>query len=163
MSAGLLQIVGAAISGMAQIRAAQAQQVEYEVKARNAVIQGRVDAANYKMQGAEVLENMNRAIAASTARGAAGNLDPYASGETVDLVNTYSLRVGAGEFNVSRANAGFAMDNAYRQAEEYRMAGKTAVQYATASAVGNMFTTAGQAKSSGPIFSPSGTSGNATG
>ncbi len=117
MSAAL-QIVGAVISGIAQIRAAQAQQVQYEMQARNAQIQGRVDAANYKMQGAQVLRNMEKAMAASTARTAAGGLNPYASGESADLINTYSMNVGIGDSGLARTNAQLALDAGNRNARQ---------------------------------------------
>lgn len=158
--AAALQIVGAVISGIAQIRAAQAQQVQYEMQARNAEIQGRVDAANYKMQGAQVLRNMEKAMAASTARTAAGGLNPYASGESADLINTYSMNVGIGDSGLARTNAQLALDAGNRNAQQFRTAGRYAVQYGTLAAIGNTATGVAQGVQN---FSPSGSTGNATG
>ena len=144
-----LQIIGTIVSGIAQIRSAQADQVQYEMKARNEEIKGRIDAVNYKMQGTEILRNMEKAMAASTARTAAGGLNPYASGESADLINTYSLNVGIGDSGLARTNAMLALDASKRNASQFRTAGKYAVQYGTLAAAGNMFTGVGNAMGSG--------------
>ena len=139
------------------MRAAQAEQVQYEMKARNEEIKGRIDAVNYKMQGAEVLRNMEKAMAASTARTAAGMLNPYASGESADLINTYSLNVGIGDSGLARTNAMLALDASKRNASQFRTAGKYAVQYGTLAAVANTATGVGQAvQNSGNPFSTGG-------
>ena len=135
-----LQIIGTIVSGIAQIRSAQADQVQYEMKARNEEIKGRVDAVNYKMQGTEILRNMEKAMAASTARSAAGGLNPFASGESADLINTYSLNVGIGDSGLARTNAMLALDASKRNASQFRSAGKYAVQYGTLAAVADFGT-----------------------
>ena len=87
MSAPIFQMIGSALSGLAQIRQAQAQQVQYEIKARNEVIQARTDAVNYKKEGNERMQELLVAMSSSVARSAAGGLDPYAAMETKDLIN----------------------------------------------------------------------------
>ena len=144
-----LQIIGTIVSGIAQMRAAQAEQVQYEMKARNEEIRGRIDAVNYRMQGAEVLRNMEKAMASSTARTAAGGLNPYASGESADLINTYSLNVGVGDSGLARTNAMLALDASKRNASQFRTAGKYAVQYGTLAAIGNTMAGVGGAMDSG--------------
>ena len=156
-NAQLIGAIGSVVSGIAQVRSSQAEQVQYEMKARNEEIKGRIDAVNYKMQGAEVLRNMERAMAASTARTAAGNLNPYASGESADLINTYSLNVGIGDSGLARTNAMLALDASKRNASQFRTAGKYAVQYGTLAAVGNTMAGVGQAvQNSGNPFSTGG-------
>ena len=135
-----LPVITSAISGMAKVRSAQADQVQYEMKARNEEIKGRIDAVNYKMQGTEILRNMERAMAASTARSAAGGLNPFASGESADLINTYSLNVGIGDSGLARTNAMLALDASKRNASQFRSAGKYAVQYGTLAAVADFGT-----------------------
>ena len=135
-----LQIIGTIVSGIAQIRSSQAEGVQYEMKARNEEIKGRIDAVNYKMQGAEILRNMERTMAASTARSAAGGLNPFASGESADLINTYSLNVGIGDSGLARTNAMLALDASKRNASQFRSAGKYAVQYGTLAAVADFGT-----------------------
>ena len=156
-----LQIIGTIVSGIAQIRSAQADQVQYEMKARNEEIKGRIDAVNYKMQGSEILRNMEKAMAASTARTAAGSLNPYASGESADLINTYSLNVGIGDSGLARTNAMLALDASKRNASQFRTAGKYAVQYGTLAAVADFGTSlssfkgiGGAPTSSAPTTSP---------
>jgi len=149
MSATALQIFGSIVSGLAQVRSAQAEGVQYEMKARNEEIKGRIDAVNYKMKGTEILRNMEKAMAASTARTAAGGLNPYASGESADLINTYSLNVGIGDSGLARTNAMLALDASKRNASQFRTAGKYAVQYGTLAAVGNTSTGVGNAMASG--------------
>ena len=149
MSATALQIFGSIVSGLAQVRSAQAEGVQYEMKARNEEIKGRIDAVNYKMKGTEILRNMEKAMAASTARTAAGGLNPYASGESADLINTYSLNVGIGDSGLARTNAMLALEASKRNASQFRTAGKYAVQYGTLAAVGNMFTGTGKAMNTG--------------
>ena len=125
-----LQIIGTIVSGIAQMRAAQAEQVQYEMKARNEEIRGRT---------------------------AAGGLNPYASGESADLINTYSLNVGVGDSGLARTNAMLALDASKRNASQFRTAGKYAVQYGTLAAVANTATGVGQAvQNSGNPFSTGG-------
>ena len=135
-NAQIIGAIGSVVSGVAQVRSSQAEQVQYEMKARNEEIKGRIDAVNYKMQGAEILKNMERAMAASTARTAAGGLNPYASGESADLINTYSMKTGIGDSGMARTNAMLALDASKRNASQFRAAGKYAVQYGTIAAIG---------------------------
>ena len=74
-------------------------------------------------------------MAASTARSAAGGLNPFASGESADLINTYSLNVGIGDSGLARTNAMLALDASKRNASQFRSAGKYAVQYGTIAAL----------------------------
>ena len=138
--AKLISAIGSVVSGVAQVRSSQAEQVQYEMKARNEEIKGRIDAVNYKMQGAEILKNMERAMAASTARTAAGGLNPYASGESADLINTYSMKTGIGDSGMARTNAMLALDASKRNASQFRTAGKYAVQYGTIAGVASTAT-----------------------
>ena len=78
---GALQIAGSVLSGLAQIRHAQAQAVQYEIKARNEVIQARTDAGNYKVEGNERMKELLVAMSRSVANAAADGLDPYGAME----------------------------------------------------------------------------------
>jgi len=144
-----LPVISSAISAVAKVRSSQAEQVQYEMKARNEEIKGRTDAVNYKNQGTAALRNMERAMAASTARSAAGGLNPFASGESADLINTYSLNIGVGDFGMARTNAMLALDASKRNANQFRTAGKYAVQYGMMSAAADTFTGFSQALKTG--------------
>ncbi len=142
-------MASSAVSAFGQYRQGQAQQVQAEIQARNEAIQGRLDAVNYRRQGTEILNNTIRAMAASTARTAAGGLNPFASGESADLINTMSLRTGVEDSNLARDNAQLALDARRRNSQSYLAAGKAAVQAGTAAAIGTIGSTFGQVGMSG--------------
>jgi len=156
MSAPLFQLAGAALSGLAQVRAAQAQQVQYEMKARNEVIQARTDAVNYKKDGNERMRELLVAMSSSVARGAAGNLDPYAAGETKDLINTNSMKMAGMDLNTLNLNAESAILRGQSNAQQARMAGDAAVRYAKVAAFANFSTTVGDVMASGAPIMPTG-------
>ena len=63
-------------------------------------------------------------MAANAARAAAGNLDPYASYDSADVIGTYNLRMGVNDFTIARDNASIAKKMAKYQADNYRYAGR---------------------------------------
>lgn len=83
-------------------------------------IKGRQDALNYKRQGIEALKQMEKVMSANIARAFSGNINPFTSGETGDLIQTYSLRAGLNDWSITRDNASMVMKNAQYQASEYR-------------------------------------------
>ena len=137
----IFQLVGAAISGLAQIRQAQAQQVQYEIKARNEMINARTDALNFKKEGIEKLVELKRAMASTVARAGSGGLDPYGASETKDLINISSMRLASTDLRTLSLNQEMAILRGNSNAESARLAGEAAVRYATISAVGNAATT----------------------
>ncbi len=141
MSGPMFQLVGAAISGLAQIRQAQAQQVQYEIKARNEMINARTDALNFKKEGIEKLVELKRAMASTVARAGSGGLDPYAASETKDLINISSMRLASTDLRTLSLNQEMSILRGNSNAESARLAGEAAVQYATISAIGNVATT----------------------
>jgi hypothetical protein len=153
MSAAFLQIAGAALSGMAQIRQAQAEAVQYEMKARNEVIQARTDAVNYKVEGNERMRELLTAMSSSVANAAAGGLDPYGAMETKDLINMNSMKVAGMDIRKLNLNAEMAILRGESNAQQARLAGKAGVRFATLSAAANVATTGGQimATSGSPI------------
>ena len=143
MSGPIFQIVGGVLGGLAQIRQAQAQQVQYEIKARNEMINARTDALNFKKEGIEKLVELNRAMASTVARAAAGNLDPYAASETKDLININSMRLASVDLRTLELNQEMAILRGNSNAQSARLAGDAAVRYATASAMANVATNTG--------------------
>tara|TARA_R100001509_G_C4801213_1_gene193135 strand:+ start:317 stop:799 length:483 start_codon:yes stop_codon:yes gene_type:complete len=154
MSGPIFQIVGSVLGGLAQIRQAQAQQVQYEIKARNEMINARTDALNYKKEGIEKLVELNRAMASTVARAASGNLDPYAASETKDLININSMRLASVDLRTLELNQEMAILRGNSNAQSARLAGDAAVRYATASAMANVATNTGDVMTtSGQTFS----------
>ena len=98
-------------------------------------------------KGVNALKKMNRVMAANTARAAAGNLDPFSSGDSHDIIATYNLRQGVNDFTIARDNQTIAEKMGKYQADNYRYAGQVAVSNAKMMAVANIgmsFVTAGQ-------------------
>ena len=156
MSAPIFQMIGSALSGLAQIRQAQAQQVQYEIKARNEVIQARTDAVNYKKEGNERMQELLVAMSSSVARSAAGGLDPYGAMETKDLINLNSMKMAGMDIRSLNVNSESAILRGESNAQSARLAGDAAVRYAKVAAVANVATTAGDVMASGLPIMPGG-------
>lgn len=151
---------GSALSGLAGIRQAQAQEVQYKIQARNELIKGRQDAVNYKREGTARMAEVTRAMASTIAAGAAGGTNPFMSGETKSLINLASASRGYTEVLGLDTNAEYAVLQSEANAASAIAAGKAAVQYGTFAAVGNALTTAGSAYMIGSAPAPG--TGNAT-
>lgn len=131
-------IAAAAASGYAGIQAAKAKKNMYDAEARMVEKQATIKANNSKQQAINVLRNMNAVMASNIAKGGAGNMDPFSSGDSVDIVNTASLRDGVTDFTIARDNATMALKMGKYQADNYRYAGKAAVANAKTMAVINV-------------------------
>ena len=147
MSGPMFQIMGSVLSGVAQIRQAQAQQVQYEIKARNEVIQARTDAVNYKKEGNERMRELLVAMSCSVANAAAGGLDPYGAMETKDLINLNSMKMAGMDIRNLNLNAESAILRGEANAQQARLAGDAAVRYATVGAAANIATNVGDVMS----------------
>ena len=149
MSGPMFQIMGSVLSGVAQIRQAQAQQVQYEIKARNEVIQARTDAVNYKKEGNERMRELLVAMSSSVANAAAGGLDPYGAMETKDLININSMKMAGMDIRNLNLNAESAILRGEANAQQARLAGDAAVRYATVGAFANLATNVGDVMATG--------------
>ena len=54
--------------------------------------QASFDALQYKQQGVDALKQLNRVLAANTARAAAGNLDPFSSYDSTNIIANNNLK-----------------------------------------------------------------------
>ena len=152
----VMAIASAVVGGYAQIQAAKAQRTMYNRRADITERQAKLDGLAYKQQGVNVLKKMNAVLAANAARAAAGNLDPFSSGDSHDVIATYNLRQGVNDFTIARDNQTIAEKMGKYQADNYRYAGQVAVSNAKTMAVANIgmsFVTAGQ------VYGTSGLSG----
>ena len=134
----VMAIASAVVSSYAAIQGAKAQKKMYERQADITERQSRLDALAYKQQGVNAIKKMNRVMAANAARAAAGNLDPYASYDSADVISTYNLRQGVNDFTIARDNATIAKKMGKYQADNYRYAGAVAVSNAKTMAVANI-------------------------
>ena len=96
----VIAIASAVVGGYAQIQAAKAQRTMYNRQAEITQRQAKLDGLSYKQQGVNALKKMNRVMAANAARAAAGNLDPFSSGDSHDVIATYNLRQGVNDFTI---------------------------------------------------------------
>ena len=86
-----VSVVTGVLSAQAQINAGKAKADQLRAEARQSELQGRVDALNYKRQANAVLKKTEQVMASNIARAAAGNMNPFASGETPDLIAPLQL------------------------------------------------------------------------
>tara|TARA_B000000532_G_scaffold80562_1_gene64224 strand:+ start:268 stop:744 length:477 start_codon:yes stop_codon:yes gene_type:complete len=121
----------------ATVDAGKAERQLYEAKAYEAKIQGRKDALNYKEQGIKVLQDINKTMATVNARAGSGNMNPYATGDTSDILMGYTLREGVNDFTIARDNSTIAQQMGNYQAANYRVAGKNAEMIAKKKATGD--------------------------
>lgn len=131
----VLAVASSAVSAYAGIQAAKAQKAQYDAQATLTEKKGRQEALAYKQKGVEVLKNMNKALAATTARAGAGNIDPFSSGDSPDIIMGYTMRAGTNDFTITRDNASITQKYAKYQADNYRYAGRAAVANAKIMAV----------------------------
>jgi hypothetical protein len=156
----VVAIASAVVGSYAQIQAAKAQKVMYDRQADITEKQARQKSLAYKQEGVNSLKKMNRIMAANAARAASGNLDPYSSGDSHDVIATYNLRQGVNDFTIARDNASLAEKFGKYQADNYRYAGRVAVSNAKTMAVANIgmsFVSAGM------VYGTSGLTGLFTG
>ena len=93
------------------------------------------------------MKNLEKVLAANTARAAAGNISPFTSGDTPALIARLNTREGVNQFTISRDNATMAVKMAKYQADQHRTAGKNIMQSAKTQAfiqLGQTAVTAGQ-------------------
>lgn len=138
MSGAELYLVASLVSAGATYAKAKSDAKNLKAQAYQAEIKGRVDRANYKQQGIETLKEMNKVMSANVARAFSGNLDPFKSGETPDIIQSYSLRAGINDYTISRDNATIVMKQAQYQADSLRASARDTMRFATLQLVGNV-------------------------
>ena len=140
-------VVTGVMSAQAQINAGKAKANQLRAEAKQAELQGRVQALNAKREGVSALKNLERVLAANTARQAASNMDPFASGNTPDLIANLNMREGVTQFSMAKSNAEYAKEMSKYQAGMQRTAASNAVSLARQQAfitVGSSIFQAGQ-------------------
>ena len=138
MSGAELFLVASLVSAGVKYAKTKSDANRLKSEAYQTEIKGRVDRANYKQQGIETLKEMNKVMSANVARAFTGNLDPFRSGETPDIIQNYSLRAGINDYTISRDNATIVMKQAQYQADSLRASAKDTMKFATLQLVGNV-------------------------
>ena len=161
MSGAELYLIASVVSAGATYGKAKSDARNMRSQAYQTEIKGRVDRANYKQQGIEVLKETNKVMSANIARAFSGNLDPFKSGETPDIIQTYSLRAGMNDFSITRDNASIVMKQAEYQAESLRASARDTMKFATLQLVSSVamagynYSTIGSAPSGSAMASSS--------
>lgn len=135
-----MQLATGIMSAAGRLSAGSAEQRQYEGKAKEAELRGRMEALAYKQKGVDALRNLNETLAAITARAAAGGVD--ATSGSARTIAEYAQGEGIREANIAADNAAMAIGQASAQAYNYREAGYAAKQTATTQAIGTLFTSA---------------------
>ena len=115
-----IAIASAVVSGIAGYRANQAKSDQLKAEAKQAEIQGRADAVEYKRQSVEVMRRMNAVISANVARAGARGLNHYSSGGVTELINNYNRRYALKDVIALKQNAKMAKGMGQYQAGQYR-------------------------------------------
>ena len=161
MSGAELYLIASVVSAGATYGKAKSDARNMRSQAYQTEIKGRVDRANYKQQGIEVLKETNKVMSANIARAFSGNLDPFKSGETPDIIQSYSLRAGMNDFSIARDNASIVMKQAEYQAESLRSSARDMIKFGKLELIGNVvmagynYSTIGSAPSGSAIASSS--------
>jgi hypothetical protein len=131
-----LAVAAAVIGAYGQYQAGRTQDKLYQAQAQQVEIQGRTEAIRARQEGLKTLTSIQRTISTINARGAAGSIDPM-SGSAGSL-QTYALREGYTEFDISQENAKLASASAGFQANIYRASGAAAKQAGLYQAIGTV-------------------------
>ena len=108
------------------VESGKTQKKIYDRQAQIEKRQASFDALQYKQQGVDALKQLNRVLAANTARAAAGNLDPFSSYDSTNIIANNNLREAVNDFTIARDNASLALKVGRFQAESNRFSGKIA-------------------------------------
>ena len=127
--------VSTAVSAYGQYKSGKAQEAYYKAQANQIQLKGRIEAAKAKQQGTKALNEANEAMALTTARAAAGGVNPFASDSSPLNITFKNLSAGVTDFITAKDNAFNIKSMSELQAENYRQAGRNAARAGTMSAL----------------------------
>lgn len=123
-------------SAFMQYRAGQTQAKGFAAQAGYARMQSRQESIKYKQQAVAVLDNILMTSAETTARAAAGGVDPF-SGSAGDNLRL-AMAKGAQELYTVKDNAVISLAAGGMQADQYLLQGRAAKQAGFAAAIGTL-------------------------
>lgn len=142
-------VASAAMGAMSSIQQGKAMEQRMNAEARVAELQGRVDAANYRMEGARALARANELAATQAARaGAAGHL-PTQLGGLGGSLQLNTMRYGIEDMNSAIANQMISLGMSQQQAGSLRIGGKNYRRQKTFEGLTTLAQGAGKAAGSG--------------
>ena len=137
--AAIAALVAGGLQAVSSIQQGKYQKAMYDIKGKQAVLQGRQNALNYSNQALNVLKDQRRMASTLIARGAAGGIDPF-SGSPMSVDQWNAFKAGD-EYNLGLENADMALASGLAksqmfeaQSASYIAAGKQAMRQAYISA-----------------------------
>ena len=130
-----LTAITTAVSAYGQYKAGKSQEAYYKAQANQIQLKGRIEAAKAKQQGTKALNEANEAMALTTARAAAGGVNPFASDSSPLNITFKNLSAGVTDFITAKDNAFNIKSMSELQAENYREAGRSAARAGTMSSL----------------------------
>ena len=124
----------------------------YRAQGEAAAIKGRKDALNFKEEGIQVLEQINKNMAVINAKGGAGNFDPLSTGDTGDILMGYNLRQGVNDFTIARDNSTIALQMGKYEQASYNVAAENTEKAANKRATAGVLT---KVATAGMTYGPS--------
>lgn len=141
---------------------AQATQQQATFQSQQVEMQGRGEAIRSRQEGLKTLNNINRTISTVRARAGAGAIDPFSG--SAGALQTYALREGYTEFDISQENAKLASSSAGFQANIYKYSGQQNANIMRASgdaaAQAGMYQAIGTVGQAGMMYSSAGGPGS---
>lgn len=116
------QIVAGVVGAFGAILGGQSKQTQYNRKAADARLAGRITAMNLQMKGAQILSKVNSIMSTSLARSQVGG-----GATNITAVQTGSLKYGVRDYSTVKDNIDIQLGRAEGQAQDYIYAGEVAV------------------------------------
>jgi len=130
----IASIVASVASASLTMSAADQEKALFEQKAYDVKLQSKQQNIAARREGVAVMKKTNEIMARNVAVAFSGNIQPFMGGQTVDLLNRYTLKQGVTDYYQTQDNATLATQFGIQQANQYSMAGSLAQQTARASA-----------------------------
>jgi hypothetical protein len=127
------QLLAAGVQAFTSILGGQSKQTQYNRKAADARLAGRITAMNLQMKGAQILAKVNSIMSTSLARSQVGG-----GSTNISAVQTGSLKYGVRDYSTVKDNIDIQLGRAEGQAQDYIYAGEVAVANSYMQAMGQL-------------------------
>lgn len=132
----IIAVVAKVVSAIGSIQQGAAEQEMYNLKAKQATIEGERKAIQYQQRANDTTRRLQATNAALAARAYAGGVNPFSG--SPDIVRAANETAAGREYSTLLADADAAMRAGGFQAEIYRESGRQAYQSGVFSAAGKL-------------------------
>lgn len=132
----IIAVVAKVVSAIGSIQQGAAEQEMYNLKAKQATIEGERKAIQYQQRSNDTLRRLQATNSALAARAYAGGVNPFSG--SPDIVRAANETTAGREYSILLADADAAMRGAGFQAEIYRESGRQAYQRGVFNAAGKL-------------------------